>query len=115
MGRSLLDTAPMALAGLQAVGATIAVYMARPWLSQIRDHLLAAGFPLETPAALVSDATREESATQRTTLAEVADLPAPQVVPTILLIGAPFGSRVSNQLTGAPSEPASVPTLSETV
>ena len=77
-------------------GATTAVYMAHRTLAELRDKLIAAGLPSDTPAYAMMDVTR---AAERIVASTIRDLPEALAHhgvsgPCLVLIGAALGSSL---------------------
>lgn len=77
-------------------GATTAVYMAHRTLGELRDKLIAAGLPPDTPAYAMMDVTREA---ERIVPSTIRDLPEALALhgvsgPCLVLIGAALGSSL---------------------
>jgi uroporphyrin-III C-methyltransferase len=72
--------------GLQRGDTTLMIYMPGHGLAGLREELLAAGLPADTPAIIVSRATTPQQRHRETTLAEIA-AGQPLEAPSVLLIG----------------------------
>jgi uroporphyrin-III C-methyltransferase len=75
--------------GLAHEDATLIVYMPGRDLSALRNELLEAGLPAETPAAIVSRVTAPQQREWLTTIGNLNSLPAVEA-PSLLLIGRPL-------------------------
>ncbi len=86
-GSSLVETPIDDLASLYRQHSTLVIYMARPWLDDIKGCLLAAGFPAETPAVLASATSRPEASQVSTSLGSLTGAETDDRQPVLLIIG----------------------------
>jgi len=81
---------------LAANGATLVVYMPGRDVSGLARELLDAGLPFDTPAAIVSRASRPDERAWAATLGGLHDVP-PMEAPSILLIGSALEQASRNR------------------
>ena len=111
-GRALAETSIPNLEALRAIGATLIVYMAYPWLSEIRDRLLQAGFPAKTAILIASSASRPDFQEKVSCLERLSKTAFAQKSPSLLVVGDAIGDarhrtelRLSFGGTGASIDP----------
>ncbi|MEM9629037.1 MAG: siroheme synthase CysG [Pseudomonadota bacterium] len=75
------------LAAMRRQKSTLVVYMARPWIAEIKARLLEAGFPPQMPAVLASSISRPDSAQSESSLSELSVEPLDDEQPSLLIIG----------------------------
>lgn len=75
------------LAAIERQRSTVVVYMARPWIAEIRSRLAAAGFPDHTPAVLASSVSRPGSTRMASSIGKMSFQSFDDQQPTLLIIG----------------------------
>jgi uroporphyrin-III C-methyltransferase/precorrin-2 dehydrogenase/sirohydrochlorin ferrochelatase len=85
------------IAALADPQATTVIYMGRRTASKLAARLIEAGLRPETPVAAVSNVSRDDQKSVRTTILDIArEAPLPEDGPLIIMIGASIG--VANQI-----------------
>jgi uroporphyrin-III C-methyltransferase/precorrin-2 dehydrogenase/sirohydrochlorin ferrochelatase len=103
--------AAMDIDDLAAIGkqrSTLVVYMARPWMAEIRSRLLAAGFPPKMQAVLASSIGRPDKSRITTSIGEMDVETADSEQPALLIIGSaaerpPMGELAKEKFAEAPA------------
>ena len=88
---------------LRAAATTLVIYMGAKRVAGLVDEMLAAGFPADTPACAIQNATLEAQAEVVTTLGLLPTAVATERLasPAVLVVGAVVGHALAGTLSGA--------------